>query len=151
MDKVIIFLATGGYSGLIPKCPGTVGTVVAIPLHFILILLPTNIYYLSLATILVLAIIVAGMAEKILDRADPGAVVIDEIIGMLIGLIGILLNIIAFLAAFIIFRILDILKPFPVGWLDRHLHGGTGIVLDDVVAGFMTLAIMQGLYFYNIF
>ena len=69
------------------------------------------------------------MAEKIIDRQDPGVVVIDEVIGMLVALIGAPQTIPTFIVAFGLFRFFDILKPFPVGWLDKHLHGGTGIVL----------------------
>jgi len=145
MDKIIMALATGFYTGYAPKAPGTVGTLVAFPIHFLIILLPFPGYYLALAAILVLAIITAGMAEKIIDRQDPGMVVIDEIIGMLIGLMFIPLTVAALVAAFVLFRIFDIWKPFPVNWLDTHLHGGTGIVLDDVMAGLYTLACVQGL------
>ncbi len=150
MDKLVMAIATGFYSGYTPKAPGTMGTLVAFPIHFLIILLPATGYYLALTAILVLAIITAGMAEKIIDRQDPGMVVIDEIIGMLIGLINAPLTLPALVVAFILFRIFDICKPFPVGWLDKHLHGGTGIVLDDVMAGIYTLACMQGLYFFGI-
>lgn len=138
-------IATGFYTGYIPRCPGTWGTLVAFPLHLALIQLPSTYYYSALLAILLLAIITAGMAEKIVDYTDPGLVVIDEIIGMLIGLIAVPLSPLAFVVAFTLFRFFDILKPFPVGWLDKHLHGGTGIVLDDVMAGIYTLACMQGL------
>ena len=144
-------IATGLYTGYTPKAPGSMGTLVAFPIHFLIILLPGYGYYLALAAILIVAIITAGMAEKIIDSQDPGMVVIDEIIGMLIGLIGIPLNLPALVVAFILFRIFDIWKPFPVRWFDDHLHGGTGIVLDDVMAGIYTLACMQAFYYFGIF
>ncbi len=144
-------IATGFYTGYTPKAPGSMGTLVAFPIHFLIILLPGSGYYLALAAILVLAIITAGMAEKIIDRQDPGMVVIDEIIGMLIGLIGAPLSLPALVTAFILFRIFDIWKPFPVSWLDKHLHGGTGIVLDDVMAGIYTLICIQALSSFAIF
>ncbi len=145
-----MFIATGGYIGYIPKCPGTWGTLVAFPIHFVLIQLTPTWYYSALAAILLLAIITAGMAEKIVDYADPGLVVIDEIIGMLIGLIAAPLTPLALLIAFLLFRFFDIRKPFPVGWVDTHLHGGTGIVLDDVMAGIYTLGCIQGLVYYQL-
>ncbi|MEN8257987.1 MAG: phosphatidylglycerophosphatase A [Thermodesulfobacteriota bacterium] len=150
MDKLVMAIATGFYTGYTPKAPGSMGSLVAFPIHFLILLLPGYGYYLALAAILILAIITAGMAEKIIDRQDPGMVVIDEIIGMLIGLIGAPLTLPALVAAFVLFRIFDIWKPFPVRWFDDHLHGGTGIVLDDVMAGIYTLACMQGLYFFAI-
>ena len=136
-------IATGLYSGYLKPCPGTWGTLVALPIHLLLVRLPLHWYAASLAAILVLAIVTAGMAEKIVDLSDPGIVVIDEIIGMLIGLIGAPVTIQALVTAFFLFRLFDIIKPFPANWCDKHLHGGTGIVLDDVVAGIYTLAVMQ--------
>lgn len=106
MDKLVMALATGFYTGYTPKAPGSMGTLVAFPIHFLIILLPGYGYYLALTAILVLAIITAGMAEKIIDRQDPGMVVIDEIIGMLIGLVGAPLTLPALVTAFILFRIL---------------------------------------------
>jgi len=143
MDKLIMAIASGLYTGYMPVAPGTWGTLVAFPLHFLLIRLPQTSYYMSLAVVFIVAVFTAGSAEKILDRGDPGIVVIDEIIGMLIGLIGAPLKVVPMLAAFFVFRFFDIIKPFPAGWADRHLHGGLGIVLDDVIAGIYTLLVMQ--------
>ena len=85
----------------------------------------------------------AGAAEKILDRGDPGVVVIDEIVGVLIALAAVPLHPVAALAGFALFRLFDIAKPFPVGWVDRHLHGGLGIMLDDVAAGLYALLVLH--------
>ncbi len=150
MDKLFMALATGFYTGYLPKAPGTWGTLVAFPIHFLLIRLSPTHYYISLAVIFVVAVVTAGGAEKIVDTGDPGIVVIDEIIGMLIGLIGLPLKAAPLIIAFFVFRFFDILKPFPVGWVDSRLHGGLGIVLDDVLAGIYTLIVMQILgYFIN--
>jgi len=143
MDKLIMALASGFYTGYLPVAPGTWGTLVAFPLHLLLIRLSPAGYYASLAIIFVVAVLTAGSAEKILDRGDPGIVVIDEIIGMLIGLIGAPLQAVPLLIAFLLFRFFDIIKPFPAGWADAHLNGGLGIVLDDVIAGVYTLLVMQ--------
>jgi phosphatidylglycerophosphatase A len=143
MDKLIMAIASGLYTGYMPIAPGTWGTLVAFPLHLLLVRLSLTGYYAGLAVFFVVAIFTAGSAEKILDRGDPGIVVIDEIVGMLIGLIGTPLKVVPLIAAFIIFRFFDILKPFPVGWADAHLHGGLGIVLDDVLAGIYTLLVMH--------
>jgi phosphatidylglycerophosphatase A len=143
MDKLIMAIATGFYTGCLPKAPGTWGTLVALPLHLLLIRLPQTGYYAGLAIILVVAVFTAGSAEKILDTPDAGSIVIDEIIGMLIALIGAPAKAVPLVIAFLLFRFFDILKPFPAGWVDAHLHGGAAIVLDDVIAGLYTLLVMQ--------
>jgi len=84
-----------------------------------------------------------------MDQPDPGCIVIDEIVGMLIALTLVPDHPAAWLLAFILFRIFDIWKPFPVSWFDRHLHGGIGIMLDDVMAGvyaFVCLQIIRALF-----
>jgi phosphatidylglycerophosphatase A len=143
MDKLLMFIATGFGSGYLPIAPGTWGSLVALPIHFFLIRLAPQYYYISLVIIFVIAVITAGSAEKILDKKDPGAVVIDEIIGMLITLIAAPSTPLAWGSAFLLFRLFDIWKPFPASWADRHLNGGLGIVLDDVIAGGYGLLCMQ--------
>jgi phosphatidylglycerophosphatase A len=138
-------LATGFYTGYLPKAPGTWGTLVALPLHFLLIQLSPAGYALSLVIFIILAILIAGSAEKIVDRKDPGIIVIDEIAGMLVAMIGAPNNPWIWLLAFLLFRFFDILKPFPISWVDRRVQGGVGIVLDDLLAGLYTLIIIQAL------
>jgi len=135
MIQLIMFIATGAYTGYLPKAPGTWGTLLAFPLHLLLIRLSPQGYGGSLLVIGWLGVYTAGAAEKILDRKDPGAIVIDEIIGMLITLIAAPSQPLVWLLAFLLFRLFDIIKPWPVSWADRHLNGGLGIVLDDVLAG----------------
>ena len=135
MVQLIMFIATGAYTGYLPKAPGTWGTLVALPINLLLIWLSPAGYGLALLMILLVAVYTAGAAEKILDRKDPGAIVIDEIIGMLITLIAAPPQPLIWLMAFLLFRLFDIAKPWPVSWADRHLNGGLGIVLDDVLAG----------------
>jgi phosphatidylglycerophosphatase A len=144
MVRLIMFIATGAYTGYLPKAPGTWGTLLALPLNLLLLLLPGQGYAIALAVILVLAVYTAGAAEKILDRKDPGAIVIDEIIGMLITLIGAPANPVVWLMAFLLFRLFDITKPWPVSWADRHLNGGLGIVMDDLLAGGYAWLCLQG-------
>lgn len=149
MDKLIMTLATGFGLGYLPKAPGTWGTLLAFPIHFILVQFGPGSYAAGLVVVLMIAIFTAGSAEKILDFRDPGLVVIDEVIGMLIGLIGAPINFLFLAAAFVIFRFFDIVKPFPIRLIDKGLHGGIGIVADDVVAGIYTLLIMQGIYYFT--
>ncbi|MDH3394414.1 MAG: phosphatidylglycerophosphatase A [Desulfobulbaceae bacterium] len=143
MDRLIMFLATGFGSGYLPKAPGTWGTLVALPIHFLLVRTSPNIYALLMAGLVVFGILIAGSAEKILDQGDPGCVVIDEIAGMLVTLIGAPLNWKTILIGFALFRFFDILKPFPINIADQRFHGGIGIMLDDLIAGLYALIILQ--------
>ena len=98
-----------------------------------------------IAVVIVLAVWLAGASEKLLGRKDPGCIVIDEIAGMLVTMAGLPFTFFTAVAGFVLFRILDILKPFPIRTLERKIPGGTGIVIDDVVAGIIaniTLRIM---------
>ena len=143
MDKLIVALATGLYSGKIPFAPGTWGSAFAlIPWYFCRGLSLVN-YLIVLAVIFVVGFLTSGSAEKILDRPDPGCIVIDEILGMFITLTLAPSHPVAWLLGFVLFRIFDILKPFPVSWLDTHLHGGIGIMMDDVMAGIYALICLQ--------
>lgn len=135
MHRLILAVATGLYSGMLPKAPGTWGSLAAfIPWLFLRTLsLPS--YLIVTGVIFIVGFLAAGSAEKILDKADAGPIVIDEMVGMFITLILCPLHPLALLLGFGFFRLFDILKPFPVSWFDRHLHGGMGIMLDDVMAG----------------
>lgn len=135
MDKAFLFIATGFGSGWLPKAPGTWGSLVGVLLWLGLHRLTPASYAAALAVLFVVGTVAAGATEKILDQGDPGSVVIDEIIGQLIALAFIPAYPLTIAAGFALFRFFDILKPFPVGWLDRHIHGGLGIMLDDVAAG----------------
>ncbi|MDZ7641096.1 MAG: phosphatidylglycerophosphatase A [Desulfurivibrio sp.] len=148
MDKLILLLATGFGLGRLPKAPGTWGTLLAFPTHWAIMGLTPPVYALILAAFIILAVIVAGIAEKILDKADPGQVVIDEVAGMLIALIAIPTTPLAWLLAFVFFRFFDILKPFPIRLLDQRCHGGLGIVLDDLLAGLYALICLQLLFYF---
>ena len=137
-----MFLATGAYSGYLPKAPGTWGSIVGVLLWIPLRNIPSGVYGIIVTALFLLGTVAAGAAEKIVDRGDPGLVVIDEIVGQLIALALVPHHPTAVLAGFCLFRFFDIIKPFPVGWLDQHIHGGMGIMLDDVVAGLYALIIL---------
>ena len=143
MDRLLMFIATGAGSGYLPKAPGTWGTLVGLLLWWPLAGLSLTAYLATVAVLFIVGVASAGYAEKILDRGDPGVVVIDEIVGVLIALAAVPLHPVAALAGFALFRLFDIAKPFPVGWVDRHLHGGLGIMLDDVAAGLYALLVLH--------
>jgi phosphatidylglycerophosphatase A len=138
-----MLIATGFYSGYLPKAPGTWGSLVGVLLVFLLNALSLQIYLSVIAGLFIVGSFVAGEAEKILDNRDPGVVVIDEIVGMLITMIAVPVTPLTMVLGFILFRVFDIAKPFPVNFFDQHFHGGLGIMLDDVVAGIYSLIIMQ--------
>lgn len=128
-------LATWFGSGLLPKAPGTWGSLAALPFAWIIQ------YYsgaigLSVATIIVFAIgwWAAHVFEEKAGVKDPGAVVIDEVAGQWMVLIPAGLDPLLYLIGFGLFRLVDIFKPWPACWFDQNVHGGLGIMLDDVVA-----------------
>lgn len=145
-----MFIATGAGSGYLPKAPGTWGSLVGVLLWFLASRLEPSSYLAVVAVLFVIGVFSAGAVEKIVDRPDPSIVVIDEIVGQMIALSLAPVHPAAALAGFVLFRFFDILKPFPIGWIDRHLHGGLGVMLDDVVAGLYALLVLHlGLWLLN--
>ncbi len=134
-EKTIMFLATGGFVGNIPFAPGTFGSLVGLPFCFFLSLLSISFAAIFIIAFIVLAIWVAQETEKLIKEKDPGCIVIDEIAGMMVTLLGLPLDPFTVVAGFLIFRILDIFKPFPARMLERTIPGGAGVVLDDIAAG----------------
>jgi len=143
MNNLIMAIATGLYTGKIPKAPGTWGSLAALIPWFFIRDLALPLYLALLLGVFIIGFLVAGSAEKMLDTADPGCIVIDEILGMFITLTAAPASPVAWLLGFTLFRIFDIAKPFPVSWFDRNIHGGPGIMLDDVMAGIYAFASLQ--------
>jgi phosphatidylglycerophosphatase A len=142
-ERAVLFLATGFFIGHIPLAPGTFGTLIGLPICFLLSRLHTGLVVLWVALFIGFAIGVAAAAEKIFEKKDAAPIVIDEIAGLLVVFIGLPFNLYTAVCGFIIFRFFDIFKPFPIRWLDRNVRGGSGIVLDDVVAGIYSHLIMR--------
>lgn len=137
-DDWVLFLAGGCGLGALPTAPGTWGTLGALPLWFLLHRLGLG-WYLFLVLLLSLAAIwLADRAGRLLGVEDSPVIVIDEIVGLLLGLAGVSPGFAHALAAFLLFRFFDIVKPFPADWCDDNLGGGLGVVADDLVAGVMT-------------
>ncbi|MGW8195417.1 MAG: phosphatidylglycerophosphatase A family protein, partial [Desulforhopalus sp.] len=146
MNRLIMALATGLYVGNIRKAPGTWGSLAAFVPWILARELAPAAYLLLLVLLFVLGFFVAGSAEKILDRPDAGCIVIDEILGMFVTLFAAPAHPAAWLLGFILFRIFDIFKPFPVSWFDQRIHGGIGIMMDDVIAGLYAWVTLQLLW-----
>ena len=133
--KIILFLSSGCLLGNMPFAPGSFGTLAGLPICWLLSSVDSSISFILIALAIPFAIWVAGEAEQILEKKDPGAIVIDEIVGMVLTLAALPFNAITAGLGFVLFRVLDITKPFPIGFLERRFKGGTGIVLDDIAAG----------------
>ncbi len=143
MNQLIMAIATGMYVGKIPFAPGTWGSLAAFVPWLLMRHLSIPSYLAILSAIFVIGFFVSGSAEKIIDSPDAGCIVIDEILGMLITLIAVPNHPGAWFLGFFLFRLFDVLKPFPIGWFDQHIHGGIGIMMDDVLAGIFALASLQ--------
>jgi len=142
-DTAAIFWATGAYVGKIPFAPGTFGTAAGLPLAYLVSLFPLHIATLFILVFAGAAVLAAHQTEILLKKTDPGEIVIDEIVGIVVTFIGLGGNVRMFLAGFVLFRILDILKPFPIRQIDRRMPGGAGVVLDDVIAGIYANVILR--------
>jgi phosphatidylglycerophosphatase A len=148
-EKLITFLATGFGSGLAPFAPGTMGTLVGVVICLLCLPLPWPMRLLIVIALLALSIYVAGQAEKIYQKKDDQRIVIDEIIGLQITMLPVVINVLNLCAGFVLFRIFDILKPFPIGNLQK-LPGGWGVVIDDVAAGIYAGVILFALNYAGI-
>lgn len=135
LQDPMLFLAFGFGSGLAKKAPGTFGTVAAIPLYWLFA--QSNLWVYSVLTVLVsvVGIWICQVAADKLGEHDFGGIVWDEIAGYLITLWLVPFSWAAVFWGFVLFRVFDIVKPWPISWLDRHVQGGLGIMLDDVLAG----------------
>ncbi|MFW5970112.1 MAG: phosphatidylglycerophosphatase A [Halofilum sp. (in: g-proteobacteria)] len=130
-----LLLALGLGSGLVRRGPGTAGTVVGVGLYILIAPLPAGAVFAITAAVVLAGIPLCGYAAGRLGVHDDPAIVWDEIAGYLVTLLLLPFDVLWILAGFVLFRILDIAKPWPIGWLDRRLGGGTGIMADDIVAG----------------
>ncbi len=144
------FLALGFGSGLSPLMPGTVGTLAAIPVVALMLLLPLSAYLgLTLAACL-LGIWLCDKTATDMNVHDHPGIVWDEFAGLMVTMIAVPLGWQSLLAGFLLFRAFDILKPWPISYLDSHIHGGLGIMLDDILAGVMAAISLQLLLYYGL-
>jgi phosphatidylglycerophosphatase A len=136
-------LAFGFGSGLARKAPGTWGTLVAYPLFFLLHALGMGSLGLTLLCLplFVLGVWVCQVTGDALGVHDYGGIVWDEVVAMLLVLAYAPASWAGWLLAFVLFRLFDILKPWPISWFDRRVHGGFGVMLDDIIAALFALLV----------
>jgi phosphatidylglycerophosphatase A len=142
LAKLATFVATAGYVGFVPVAPGTFGSAVGLVIYGGV--RATNSWVVEgivLASALVAGIWAADRVERRLGK-DPGVVVIDEVLGMLVTLAFLDVNLIGAMVGFVLFRVLDVIKPPPAARLE-HLHGGPGIMFDDLMAGLYGHVVMR--------
>ena len=142
ISKLSVAVATGGYIGKIPFAPGTFGSLPGLLLYWVMAQMHTGYAVLLALAVIAAAVWSAGRAEAVMGQKDPGAIVIDEIAGMAVVFVGLPLSWPLAVSGFVLFRIFDIIKPFPVGWLERRFDGGLGVVIDDVAAGLICRVIL---------
>ncbi len=139
----IHWLAFGFGSGLAPVAPGTFGTLVGIPFFIAMAGLPLPLFLALTLLLFVVGVWICDRSSAALGVHDHPGIVWDEIVGYLVTMIAAPLQWQWLLIGFLLFRLFDILKPWPIRWLDRRVGGGFGIMVDDLLAGIFSLAIMQ--------
>jgi phosphatidylglycerophosphatase A len=138
MRAIVLFLASAGFVGYVPVASGTFGSLVAIPLFWVFDALRAAslaLYVSAYCLMVAAACWIAGKAEEILGDHDSHKIVIDEVVGYLAATLFLDPTWQTALVAFVIFRVFDVVKPFPAGYVDEQVGGGAGVVLDDVVSG----------------
>lgn len=148
LKNPIHFLALGFGSGLAPKAPGTFGTLAALPLYFIMMNLSLPVFIAITLIITVVGFWICDIAAKDMQVHDHGAIVWDEVAGMLITMIAAPVGLLPLVVGFALFRFFDIIKPWPIKLLDRHVKGGFGIMIDDVLAGVFAAICLQAIHYF---
>lgn len=146
LKRPVCFLGLGFGSGLAKKAPGTFGTLAAVPIYLLMKDLPLALYLSMVVFAFVAGIWICQKSAEWLGQADPSAVVWDEIVGYLITMIAAPAGWGWLILGFVLFRFFDILKPWPINLADKAIHGGLGIMVDDVIAGIFALVCIQWLY-----
>lgn len=143
LTNPVHFCALGFGSGLIPLMPGTFGSLAAVPLLLVSSYF-SPLYFVAITVLFcVIGIHFCGKTADDMQVHDHGAIVWDEIAGMFVTLLFVPVNWMTLLAGFLLFRVFDILKPWPINVIDKRVHGGWGIMLDDIIAGAMACACLH--------
>lgn len=137
------FCALGFGSGLSPIMPGTCGTLAALPLYFVIAQLPIYAYGVVLLLAFIVGVYICDKTAKELGVHDHGGIVWDEFVGLWLTLLAAPAGWAWVLAGFVLFRVFDMVKPWPISWADRKLSGGLGIMFDDILAGLAAWVCLQ--------
>ena len=141
------WIAFGAGAGLAPRAPGTAGTAVAVPIYLAIGAQPLAVHALVVAVVVGAGIWVCGRTARDLGVHDHPGIVLDEIAGFLVTMTALPFEWPWIVAGFVAFRILDIVKPWPISLADRRVGGGLGIMLDDVLAGALACAALHAVRF----
>ncbi|STX29537.1 phosphatidylglycerophosphatase A [Legionella beliardensis] len=141
----VYFIAFGFGSGLLPIAPGTWGTIAAFPLYFLLSTYSLPIYLFVTALFFLLGVYVSGKVVNDLGIHDYSGIVWDEVVGYLLTMAGAPLGFFWMIMGFLLFRLFDIWKPFPISLIDKHVHGGLGVMLDDLLAAVPACLLLRSL------
>ncbi len=142
-DRFLVVIATGFGLGFAPVAPGTFGTLLGIPFYLALSTMPAWLHLLSVAGFAALAVSAAQVAGRSFGQADDRRIVADEIAGLLVTLALVPVSARAVAAGFVLFRVMDVVKPWPASYFDRRVHNGVGVVADDLVAGLYARAALE--------
>lgn len=139
----IYFLAFGFGSGLSPIAPGTCGTIAAIPLYWLLSYASPSVYLIVTCVAFIVGVKVSDIVSHDLGEHDYKGIVWDEIVGYWLTMFMVPKGVWWVVAGFILFRLFDIWKPWPISWVDKRVKGGLGIMVDDVLAAIPAWIILQ--------
>src|SRR5690606_14554917 len=139
------WLATGFGAGLAPRAPGTAGTVVALVPAWLMLDLPLALRGAIVAVLFVVGIFVCGASARKVATHDHPSIVFDEIVGFLVATLVLTDGVLWLVPAFLLFRLFDIWKPWPIRDLDHRIAGGLGIMLDDLMAGVYAAVCLEAL------
>ncbi|MGB0845243.1 MAG: phosphatidylglycerophosphatase A [Thiolinea sp.] len=143
LSSPIHLLAFGFGSGLSPLAPGTIGTLAAIPLYLLMARLPWAYYILILVAAIAVGIWLCGESARLLGVHDHGGIVWDEFVGFWITMLFVPPEWLWIVLGFLLFRLFDVWKPWPIRLIDKQVDGGLGIMLDDILAGIYALLVLH--------
>ncbi len=142
VDRLALAVATVGGAGRSPVAPGTAGSAVALAILWLVPFAPVALVAFLLA-VTVAGVWAGDRVERLVGEKDPGVIVVDEVAGMTLSVLTLPRTVPVLLAAFVLFRLFDVVKPFPAGRSQR-LPGGWGVMVDDLIAGLYALLVLRG-------
>jgi phosphatidylglycerophosphatase A len=143
MNRFFLILGTGFGVGYSPIAPGTLGTLIVIPIYYFLSEIPSPIYEITLIAFFFLSVWISENVEISFGKKDDQRIVIDEMMGFFITMLWLPKTAFFVITGFFLFRFFDILKPFPIRRIEKRWRGGYGVVVDDVMAGVYSNIILQ--------